>query len=455
LNPNSPSYLGALQAWEEEHPADDYHSSEDQDTNLADNLFAGFDLDDVAGIMHFIIALSGDSQGLTAVQHGAIVELQARARESPLFEDMLQYLVNSTGNAILQSHLVDIIQMVMALTTPAALDPNHEGYGQAREEFDEFIAKCDELEAAPVPATPALKKDDRPANYQERVPRGHMRDMDHPFNQDFDRKPVQMGMEDPSKFNMSYWTLKKDNKGRWIKGILMKPSFVHEYREIFDWKNRDHIKKLNAWREQYTRRGFGKVRTTRAPWLNSEKFAILANMQNQLKEDPNRKAFAWNRLANEYNRDAYSIQPANQRIASEMRINPNARTSGPRYTTEPREKPWRTRAAIEGRRIHWPEMIQLIPNKNTPKVRPRAKDDHEYENIDPRADPNKYKKKRGQKVKDTQEDSDEEEGELVYDYTPSKSNHPGPRPRRDSEDDDDEFGGGGGFVQGTAPISVF
>jgi hypothetical protein len=81
--------------------------------------------------------------------------------------------------------------------------------------------------------------------------------------------------------------------GIWVGGIRKEARFHHKTNKKFDWRNKSHIEALNDWRNQYFRRLCGRIRETRAPWLNSEKWEILNLMDKQMKENPHRKAFAW------------------------------------------------------------------------------------------------------------------------------------------------------------------
>jgi hypothetical protein len=206
-----------------------------------------------------------------------------------------------------------------------------------------------------------------------------------------DRKPAKLGVVDESKKTIKVIakrspdpnnpTLDLDKTDQWVPnswvfGRKMVARFRR--RDWVGWNDKRSIQQLNSWREQVFRRCFGKSRETRDVWLNSEMQRILQLIREQLEEVPGREAIAWNRLCRDFNRDAYGIQRAGNRIVP-------GKSGEVKFTTSDRTAPWRSVAALKSRRDCWQEMRDLMPLPKNSKIRPRAKDDLKQKPVDPRA----------------------------------------------------------------------
>ena len=208
-----------------------------------------------------------------------------------------------------------------------------------------------------------------------------------------DRTPAVVGCRDPAKLIVQYETRKVvNNEGtpQLVKGA----GAYYRYPHCMDWNNKEHIKKLNSWREQIHRRQFDRKRKTRYYWLESEKVAILEMFASHLEEralqdkhDP-----LWNRLANAYNTRFYErLQRTGSRFVAD------GRAKGDGFMDRDRLTPWRTANSLLGVSKKWPELKTMLmvaktdlrdkSKQNGPTIKPRyttnEQDSDDEEMMDP------------------------------------------------------------------------
>jgi hypothetical protein len=156
-----------------------------------------------------------------------------------------------------------------------------------------------------------------------------------------------------TKINIDYPTRRPDpdNPGEYIDGTYVKNRYK---RGVVDWTSRASITKLNAWREQIFRRTFGETRKVREFWTESERDDILRLAARQLR---NRRSLAFNRLANNYNKEHYLAGAKN--LAGERRIALGREKKGT-FLDEDRTIPWRSVSAIKNQAKKWESFIKLM-----------------------------------------------------------------------------------------------
>ncbi|KAG9243633.1 hypothetical protein BJ878DRAFT_509987 [Calycina marina] len=168
-----------------------------------------------------------------------------------------------------------------------------------------------------------------------------------------DRSPAVVGRREVSKLSVSYKTKKYDDQQRLIDGA----GAIYRYPHEMDWNNRDHVKKLNAWREQIHRRTFDQKRKTRPYWIEAEKAAVIELLGQHLQERAAVSKFdpLYKRVANVYNTRYHGrLQFAGHRLVADSR----ARAGG--LLDKDRPAPWRTASALLGVSKKWPELTSML-----------------------------------------------------------------------------------------------
>jgi hypothetical protein len=143
-----------------------------------------------------------------------------------------------------------------------------------------------------------------------------------------------------------------EREGRVIPGDPVEYDYLENHAEP-DWNNVEEIRTLNTWRRQIFGRNFAPIRKTRELWLQSEKDLILKLMREQLEQ---RGFMQWNRLSNRYNLQMHLANVVQGR-GQEFIKHGNRNTS---VLREDRETPFRSKQAIMGQSIKWPEYGDLV-----------------------------------------------------------------------------------------------
>jgi len=262
-----------------------------------------------------------------------------------------------------------------------------------------------------------------------------------------DRTPAVVGKRDPAKLVVQYETRKVVHNGG-TRQLVKGAGAFYRYPHRMDWNSKEHIKKLNAWREQIHRRQFDRKRKTRHYWLESEKVVVLELLEAHLQERSlqDKHEPLWNRLANTYNTRNYKrLQRTGSRFVAD------GKAKGDGLMDRDRLAPWRTSNSLLGISKKWPEIKAMlmavrrdIRDKNKQKgitANPRTANEEPYSDDEEMIDPDEYWPTTAPTVKPTKRSRKQE---LVE--------GPSLRPESDEEDVREDLGSafGKGFGDGSS-----
>jgi hypothetical protein len=181
-----------------------------------------------------------------------------------------------------------------------------------------------------------------------------------------------------------------EREGRVIPGNPVEYDYLENHAEP-DWNNAEEVRTLNTWRRQIFGRNFPPIRKTRELWLQSEKDLILKLMREQFEQ---RGFMQWNRVSNRYNCQMHLANVVQDR-GQEFIKHGHRNTS---VLGEDRRAPFRSKQAIMGQSIKWPEYGDLVAsfqpsasdgdeNGQDNENPPRLCSDDEEEILDPQPGP--------------------------------------------------------------------